>query len=899
MKKVALLQYWMHSLSLTVIALWAFTMTLSGQYTYQLNDGFEGGYLNSSTWWVQMNKTASATVLALPSPVRAGMYACHLVNNYSDTDGVPVRNVALGKTVTVSTQEGQIYSGSYAVDGNLSTRWSSAFSDPQWITVDLGGNYSISEVDLNWETACGANYSIQTSTDNINWTIQNTVTGNTISGPIAYPYSNAHPIARYVRMYGTARATQWGYSLYEFSVYGTATTNIRTDMSVGDAANSGALNWGDEYWVGLSFYLKDWSTSAYGEVVYQFHSVPYQRQWATNIGGRCLMDVYICGGVMNFQTITFPMPGQAPGSGSANTVWQAPVQPNAWYDWVIHVLPSTSSTGIMEVWLGGDLIYSQKGANVDILDSTGSNSEPLHYLICGSYNWPWSWGEHDSVTTREIIVDEVKIGHVQGGYTGGYAGVAPGGNVALSSTASAPINLMATLTSSGTVNLTWFNRSNNASNTIIQRKTGDGGVYSTIATLAATVTSYSDPTGPLANTTYYYRVYASNSSTNSPYSLEANVRREDFSTGNAADFSVIQGTWTRSGNTYQGAGPANAGATFSALTLLNTPVSGDFVLTADCSMNNTSSSWDNFVIVFGYQDANNYYYVHCCEGGNGSNNGVYKVQDGVKSILIYWPLPYPFKQPVPPGPDATFSAGITYTMKVQRIENSLLVYENGVLIASVLDTTFTNGKVGFGDRAPQDGHSVTFSNVTLTQANLTGVQEDFSVGAGDFTVAQGTWTTSGGLYQVTGNGTYTFSAALSLLTSAIASDYFTISAEGQINSTPSGWDNMNIVFNYQDINNYYYVNACEDYNGTWDGLYKVKGGTKSALVTWTTTFTPGVTYALKVQKVGNVISVYSNNTLIGTATDSDFISGQIGFGTSQPTTGLKTAIFDNIVVTYP
>ncbi len=27
---------------------------------------------------------------------------------------------------------------------------------------------------------------------------------------------------RYVRMYGTARATQYGYSLWEFQVYGTA-----------------------------------------------------------------------------------------------------------------------------------------------------------------------------------------------------------------------------------------------------------------------------------------------------------------------------------------------------------------------------------------------------------------------------------------------------------------------------------------------------------------------------------------------------------------------------------------------------------------------------------------------------------------------------------------------------
>ena len=105
------------------------------------------------------------------------------------------------------------------MDGNLTTRWSSAFSDPQWIVVDLGTDYAISEVDLNWEAACGSNYLIQTSDDNVNWTTQTTVVGNTTSGLLKYTYTT--PVtARYVRMYGTARATPYGYSLYELSVYG-------------------------------------------------------------------------------------------------------------------------------------------------------------------------------------------------------------------------------------------------------------------------------------------------------------------------------------------------------------------------------------------------------------------------------------------------------------------------------------------------------------------------------------------------------------------------------------------------------------------------------------------------------------------------------------------------------
>ncbi|MGV9273863.1 discoidin domain-containing protein [Streptomyces griseosporeus] len=42
-----------------------------------------------------------------------------------------------GRPVAASSTE-EPFSAQGAVDGNPSTRWSSAFSDPQWIRVDLG-----------------------------------------------------------------------------------------------------------------------------------------------------------------------------------------------------------------------------------------------------------------------------------------------------------------------------------------------------------------------------------------------------------------------------------------------------------------------------------------------------------------------------------------------------------------------------------------------------------------------------------------------------------------------------------------------------------------------------------------------------------------------------------------
>ena len=126
-----------------------------------------------------------------------------------------------GKPATASSVENAGTPASAAVDGNTATRWSSAFSDPQWLQVDLGGTADISQVVLNWETAYATAFQIQVSNDAVNWTsIYSTTTG---TGGVQT--LNITGTGRYVRMYGTARATQWGYSLWEFQVYGTMATS--------------------------------------------------------------------------------------------------------------------------------------------------------------------------------------------------------------------------------------------------------------------------------------------------------------------------------------------------------------------------------------------------------------------------------------------------------------------------------------------------------------------------------------------------------------------------------------------------------------------------------------------------------------------------------------------------
>jgi len=130
-------------------------------------------------------------------------------------------NVALHRPATCSSIEGLIsylpesWELSGRVDGNLTTRWSSQFSDPQWIYVDLGAWQYIERVILHWETAYGKAYRLQTSNDRLNWTD----IYSTLSGDGEVDNLDVSGAGRYVRVYGTQRGTGWGHSLWEFEVY--------------------------------------------------------------------------------------------------------------------------------------------------------------------------------------------------------------------------------------------------------------------------------------------------------------------------------------------------------------------------------------------------------------------------------------------------------------------------------------------------------------------------------------------------------------------------------------------------------------------------------------------------------------------------------------------------------
>jgi hypothetical protein len=117
------------------------------------------GPADTSTW--AAGGVGSYTVGAVVDPANA-IDECVETNNASSRElrvfAAPRPNLALLKPVSVTSVQGTGLEGENAVDGNMGTRWSSAFSDPQVIVVDLGARFFIDDVVLYWEAAYAREY---------------------------------------------------------------------------------------------------------------------------------------------------------------------------------------------------------------------------------------------------------------------------------------------------------------------------------------------------------------------------------------------------------------------------------------------------------------------------------------------------------------------------------------------------------------------------------------------------------------------------------------------------------------------------------------------------------------------------------------------------------------------
>lgn len=149
---------------------------------------------------------------ALPSTAAPSPTGTSPAAGKANTSGA---NLAIRGVCSASGSEGDPWLPRYACDGDPETRWSSAFSDSQWIRADLGQAWRLTGVTLVWERSYGASYRIETSLDGKAWTRMYS-NSNGQGGTEEIPAKGT--VARFVRMVGVKRISEYGYSLLEFQI---------------------------------------------------------------------------------------------------------------------------------------------------------------------------------------------------------------------------------------------------------------------------------------------------------------------------------------------------------------------------------------------------------------------------------------------------------------------------------------------------------------------------------------------------------------------------------------------------------------------------------------------------------------------------------------------------------
>lgn len=162
---------------------------------------------------VKANQSGSARVtVQATDTLRKSRIASMSVSIYDPGSSDFLRN----RRAYASTIENAAYSEGYAVDGGPESRWSSEYSDDQWIAVEMEQVRTIRRVVLRWEAAFGQAYIIQVSLDGKSWTDVYTEP----QGDGGWDRIVFEPVeAKFIRMRGVTRGTQWGYSLFTFEAY--------------------------------------------------------------------------------------------------------------------------------------------------------------------------------------------------------------------------------------------------------------------------------------------------------------------------------------------------------------------------------------------------------------------------------------------------------------------------------------------------------------------------------------------------------------------------------------------------------------------------------------------------------------------------------------------------------
>ncbi len=188
---------------LTGIAAGTYTVTVKAVYNGWPSDAAEAGTVEVKDGFTYTPGTKN-TAFDSTIDVNGATYY-----DYTDYEGVS------------ASAPDEAMAAKNAIDNDIGTRWGTAEADPKELIIDLGAVRNINQVAMVWETASAKDYTIQVSEDGNDYTTVAAITGAAEGAYRLDTIDFADAVsARYVKVYGTARTTQWGYSIWEMAIYG-------------------------------------------------------------------------------------------------------------------------------------------------------------------------------------------------------------------------------------------------------------------------------------------------------------------------------------------------------------------------------------------------------------------------------------------------------------------------------------------------------------------------------------------------------------------------------------------------------------------------------------------------------------------------------------------------------
>jgi len=136
-------------------------------------------------------------------------------------DPEPISHAGIGAAVVVSsTQREDPAEGppEALVDGDLATRWSSAYDEPQQVVVSLPEPRTITAVQLHWEAASAQRYTLSVTPDGHDWVEVATIETEDPGPRVDNLELDGEPISG-VRLDLLQRVNpEWGFSLYQVAL---------------------------------------------------------------------------------------------------------------------------------------------------------------------------------------------------------------------------------------------------------------------------------------------------------------------------------------------------------------------------------------------------------------------------------------------------------------------------------------------------------------------------------------------------------------------------------------------------------------------------------------------------------------------------------------------------------